>query len=293
MIRLSLTVADIDTLIAQSYTQIKVYTDPAADGDFSTLNGTVTLVAETTGYTYVDITGTSATYYKTSYYGLTSGEGTKSDAVQGGVVSPYCTAIDIRKELATSTDEAAIGEEFDSVIWEMCISASDLIDKEKRVQPNAYRAITSEARYFYGSGNVQQIIDDCVSISEVAVEESDGTYTVWGDDDYFTWPDNYGSWEEPIRRLEINLKSAGSKSAFTRGQRRIKVTAVWGVSASPFSVVKRACIVQCARWYKRAQQAWQDASANIATGELIFVQELDPAIARMLRSVYPTKRAGI
>ncbi len=101
MIRLSLTVADIDTLIAQSYTQIKVYTDSAADGVFDTLNGTVTLVAETTGYTYVDVAGTSATYYKTSYYGLTSGEGTKSDAVQGGVVSPYCTAIRAKRRLPT------------------------------------------------------------------------------------------------------------------------------------------------------------------------------------------------
>jgi hypothetical protein len=48
-----------------------------------------------------------------------------------------------------------------------------------------------------------------------------------------------------------------------------------------------------ARWYKRAQQGWQDASANIELGQLTFVQELDPDIQMVLRGVFPAGGVGI
>jgi hypothetical protein len=48
-----------------------------------------------------------------------------------------------------------------------------------------------------------------------------------------------------------------------------------------------------ARWYKRAQQGWQDTAANIELGELTFTAEIDPEIRQILRSVFPTKGAGL
>ena len=289
MIRLDVSCPDITEILAAGYTVIRIYTDSAEDGAFTTLDGTETLVANTTGYSYADTDGTSATWYKTAYYGATPGESDKSDAQQGGTVDAYCSALDVRKELAAGSGSAAIGQEHEDALWDMCVEASRLIDDEKQLESGSYNATASAARYFYGNGRERLAIDCAVSISEVAVEETDGTYTVWASTDYFTWP---YSGNEAIRRLDVNDKSDGSKSVWTRGPKRVKVTAVWGVSATPPSVIVRACKTQVARWYKRAMTGWQDAGGMAEMGTLTYTKSLDPLVQEILR-VAPPRRARL
>jgi hypothetical protein len=201
MIRLSIVVGDIDNVIAAGYTQFYVFTDTSSTGAFSTLDGTSTLVAQTQGYTYVDSDGTTGTYYKTSYWGATPGTSSKSSALLGGTVQYYATALDVRQELvAGASNDAAMGEFDDDVIWDMCEEASRLIDDYKRVEHGAYLAGTStSARLFSGSGRDRQRIEPFVSVSVVEVEETDGTYTEWtADTDYYTWPWDASSKDEPI-----------------------------------------------------------------------------------------------
>ena len=83
MNQLFVTVEDIGVVLAESYTVIRVYTDTAEGGDFTTLDGTITLVAGQESYEYTDLDGTSSTWYKTAYYGAVPGEGDKSTARRG------------------------------------------------------------------------------------------------------------------------------------------------------------------------------------------------------------------
>lgn len=84
MIRLSISVTNID-LVLQTYDQIRIYTDTSEGGAFTTLLDTIDLIPEKSIYEYYDDTGTTATWYKTSYYhSVTTDESNKSTARQGG-----------------------------------------------------------------------------------------------------------------------------------------------------------------------------------------------------------------
>jgi hypothetical protein len=259
MIRLHITVDDIDNVIAAGYTQYHVFTDTSSTGTFSTRDGTGTLVAAQTGYSYVDTDGDSSTYYKVAYWGGTPGTSSYSSVLQGGVAQYYVDALDVRQELAAgASDDAAIGEHDDDIIWDMCEEASRLIDDYKRVEHGAYLAGSStSARYFTGSGKDWLFIDPFVDVDAVEVEETDGTFTSWTADT------------------------------------RVRVTGVPGISATVPSVIARIAKIQVQRWYKRAQQGWQDAGASIELGQLMYTQELDPDIKVLLDAVFPHTKAGI
>jgi hypothetical protein len=294
MIRLDAVVEDIAEVMAAGYTVIRIYTDTSEDGEFTTLDGTETLVAGQTGYSYIDTDGFSTTWYKTAYYGTVPGESNKSDAQQGGTVDAYASAFDVRAELAMGGGQTTIGQEHEDTLWNMLIEASRLIDQHKRVEPGAYDADDSETRYFAGSGADRQWIDYMVSVTSVAVEETDGVYTTWTEDtDFYTWPYNASAISEPIRALEVVDKSGTTKSVFTLGAKRVKVVGVFGVSSAPPDPIKRACKIQAARWYKRAQQAWQDASMGGELGQLLYTQELDPDIKTLLNTAFPMRGAGV
>ena len=288
MIRLDITVEDITQILAAGYTVIRVYTDVSETGDFTTLDGTATLVAQQSGYSYVDTDGTSSTWYKTAYYGVGPGEGSKSDAQQGGTIDAYCTAMDVRMELAAGSGQAAIGQVHEDVIWDMCVEVSRLIDRYKGVEDNAYNAgSASAARYVDGNDSMRlQLPWPAVSISEVAVEETDGVYTAWASTDYFTWP-YHGS--GPITRLDVNDKSNGSKSVWTSGPKRIKVTGVWGVTAMPPDLIARAAKIQAAQWYKMAQQGWSETGGTIEFGELEYPKKLDRAVKTLADQALPRR----
>jgi hypothetical protein len=50
----------------------------------------------------------------------------------------------------------------------------------------------------------------------------------------------------------------------------------------PALLVKMATIAQTVRWFKRAEQAWQDSSASLSLGQLLYTQELDPEVVAMI-----------
>ena len=146
-------------------------------------------------------------------------------------------------------------------------------------------------RYFDGSGQVRQRIDQAVSVSEVAVEETDGTYTTWTvNTDYVTWP-YHG--DGPITRLDVIQKSGTTKSVWTYGGKRVKVTAVWGVTATPPSLIARFAKIQAARWYKRAQQGWQDAGGMAEMGQLTYTKQMDPEARLLLDREATGRRARL
>jgi hypothetical protein len=280
---LQLTVDDIASALAKGYTAIRVYTDVAADGTFVTLDGTVTLVAGTTGYNYVDVDGTSAIYYKACCYGTVPGNGTKSSAVQGGMLTVYCTAFDVRQELAAASGQAAIDEAHDEVLWDMAVQASRLIDRYKDMAAGAYLASGSAIRYFDGTGDPDLWIDPATSVTKVEVEETDGAWTQWAATDYRSWPYN----DTPTRMLQVSDRADCTKGAWMRGPRRVRVTGVWGWSTTVPALIERACRTQVARWYKRAMQGWADVGGQAEMGTLRYVQRIDPDVELILDQAEP------
>ncbi len=287
MIRLDVTVEDIVQVLAAGYTLIRVYTDTEEGGAFSTLDGTEALVAGTTGYAYLDTDGTTSTWYKVAYYGAGPGESSKSDAQQGGTVDGYCSAFEVRRELAGGSGEVAIGEEHDAALWDIVVEVSRLIDEYKQVPEGAYLATASETRYLDGDGSRFLWLEwPAVSVSLVEVEETDGTWTEWGADDWWSWP---YSGPGPIDRLDVSDRSSGSKSVWDEGRKRVRVTGVWGVSATVPALVARACKTQAARWWKRAMQGWSDDGGGVGFGTLEYegVAGLDRDVRRVLAVVRP------
>lgn len=287
MIRLDVTVPDITEMMAAGYTLIRVYTDTAEDGAFSTLDGTVALAANTTGYGYVDTDGTTSTWYKVAYYGSSPGESSKSEAQQGGTMDAYCTAFEVRQELAAASGQVTISEKHDQVLWEMALEASRLIDGYKEVPDGSYLASGSAVRYFNGTGDAFLWLDGspAVSISQVEVEETDGTWTVWAATDYRTWPYN----ETPLRRVDVSHRAESNKSAWTDGRYRVRITGVWGVSTTVPYLVARACKTQVALWYKKAMQGWSESGGAPQFGMLRYRRELDREIMAILDRAKPHK----
>ena len=190
-------------------------------------------------------------------------------------MAAYATA----DEVKAAMPGVISGATYDTILGTLATRASELIDRLTGRDVGAYDAAdVATARYFDGSGEDYQWIDECVEITtlEVKDSETDTTYDTWLTSDYITWP----YWDSPIRKLIVD--PTGDEVYFPSGLRTVKVTAKWGYSADPPAVVKQAVVIQAARWFKRGQQAFQDVSAAAEVGQLTYAQKLDPDIETMI-----------
>ena len=205
-------------------------------------------------------------------------------------MADYTTAARVKADMPDSTLFADSSTDYDDVVGEMITNASRLIDKMFGRWDNFfYPSTDGETRYFDGSGEEEQRIDECISLSSVSVSESGGRqatdYTDWTEDtDFYVWPYNYSATGKPIKKLIVDNDS-GSKGTFAPVRKGVKVTGVFGYSATPPNVIAQACKAQTIRWVMKAKQAWQDGSANPQTGELIYARRLDPDIETMLANL--------
>lgn len=161
--------------------------------------------------------------------------------------------------------------------------ASRMIDVLTGREPGAYAVETATIRYFDGSGCREQWLDEMAAApTAVAVDETGGlSYTAWASTDYAVWPYNALATGKPLKRLDIDLMN-GDKAVWYKFPRSVKVTAKWGYSTTPPGEVYQATLIQSMRWFKRAQQAFQDTGAIVDLGQLRYVQALDPDIATIV-----------
>jgi hypothetical protein len=222
----------------------------------------------------------------------------------------YATVIDLREEM--NLDSAA----HDATLVRILDAAEVKINNFCK-RPDGFVADTSAtARYYVGSGDPYQDIDECVEITGVAVKDSvsddEDSYTAWtlgvvgtttGADcfpargskkrpDYRT-PAQVG---KPYTMLVIGANAdystftgggwtgrSGFRRTLTmRGLPTVQVTARWGYASTVPADIKEATIMQAARWYKRLQSAMADATASAELGQLLYTQKLDPDIAGIL-----------
>ena len=169
-------------------------------------------------------------------------------------------------------------------------AASRLIDREVGRRDGFFYPTTDAATFYYdGSGFYVQPIDEFASISSVSVSEqgdiSSTGYTAWTEGtDYLTEPYNASNDGIPITRLCI-MDYQGTKGAWYRYQKSVKVVGVPGYSSSPPDIVALAARMQSVRWFMRAKQGYQDAGANVEVGQMLFKGklELDPDISSLLK----------
>jgi len=200
----------------------------------------------------------------------------------------------------------------DVTLLQLLTAASRSIDNACNRNKDGFLAAISSVRTFSGSGQAVQRIDECASVSAVAVKDSRGatTYTAWVATDWALfagdarWPEfNVG----PFDKLMVAWN--GDYSSFTSGSASgpgggnfglslsgiglynprtayavptVQVTAFWGYSLATPAEIREATVMQAARWYKRMQGAMTDTLADAETGTLIYDKPLDPDIRRIL-----------
>lgn len=202
-------------------------------------------------------------------------------------MADYCSSSDIKADMPDSALASTTDTTYDTAINNFITSASRLIDKEVGREPGWFASTDEETRYYDGSGESTQEIDECHTLTSVSVSESglmgSSNYTAWTlDTDFYISPYNYDLLEIPFYRLIADWN--GTKFIFPHFRKAVKVVGQFGYSATPPDDIKMACKIQAVRWFGRAKQMYQDASASAATGQFIYAQSLDPDVKEILRS---------
>jgi hypothetical protein len=218
----------------------------------------------------------------------------------------YGTASELRARIdKTSTAN-------DTVLEALIRAATRNIDRACN-RPDGFLADASaSARYYVGSGKGFQWIDECVSVTAVAVKDSpsgdEDSYTSWtvGTVGTTTEADVFPATGDPAMpdytttpHTLLVVGANGSYSTFTgggftsrggfrptttvgRGLPTVRVTAQWGFATSVPYDIKEACLMQASRWYKELQSALTDTLASAELGVLLYQKSLHPAIYRLL-----------
>lgn len=303
MNRLFVTVEDIEAVIAAGFTIIRVYTDTSETGDFTTLDGSVTLVAAQESYEYTDLDGITATWYKTAYFGATPGESDKSDARKGETSAAYGTVIELRGQIKKlgATDDVELALLLDGT--------TDLIDRFCNRPDGFFADINASARTYVGTGGTAQFIDECTVVTLVEVKDSpsDTTFVTWAAADWFeaTGDERFPNLNRLPRTLII-VSAVGEFQNFTsgtytglRGFRRVpsargvptvRITANWGYSVAIPPVIKQACLAQSARWYTRGKSSWARSTGQPELGQLRFTGNIQSVLDEDIRGMLVASR---
>lgn len=212
-------------------------------------------------------------------------------------MADYVTVEELKEDLPDSPLLDVSDATYDMALGNFITAASRQIDRYVGGWDNYFYPTTDDAvRYFDGNGDEELYVDPLVSLTSVYVSEGGGRassdYTAWTEDtDFYVTPYNYSALGQPIQSLVIDNDS-GNKGSWGRVRKGVKVTGVFGYSATPPEDIKQACKVQTLRWFSRAKQNYQDGGANASLGEMTYVQELDPDV-KMLLSPYRVFNAVI
>ena len=200
------------------------------------------------------------------------------------MANDYCSSSDVKAQLPESGLNSTT--DYDDQLTVLITGASRLIDNEVGFWPGYFYPTTdSETRYFDGNGEQEIDVDHIVTLTSVSVSEegnySSSDYTAWTlNTDFYTWPYNATALTQPIQRLIVDHN--GDKGNWTRWKKAIQIVGIFGYSSSTPNAIKQACIIQVARWYMRAKQAFQDGGANIEIGQMTYVKRLDPDVKELL-----------
>ncbi len=173
------------------------------------------------------------------------------------------------------------------ILEQLVTRASRLIDNWFGYPENTFAVDTATDKYFDGSGTSELYVPflaeapTAVAVAEAGVLTS---LTDWASTDYILWPYNALDEGYPYRALYIDLLS-GTKSVWYKYRKAVKITAKWGWSLIVPAPIEEAVVIQAARWFKRGQQAFQDAGAVTDLMSLRYLKKLDPDVELILQKM--------
>jgi hypothetical protein len=200
----------------------------------------------------------------------------------------YATLAEVKAQLGEP--EVATSTDYDVMLTAQITAVSRLIDREVGKWAGFFYPTTDATAYYYdGNGTKELWIDEFASITTLKVSEEGGLsssdYSTWSSSDYVTFPYN----DTPIIRLDVDTLN-GSKLYWYPYRKAVEVTGIRGYSTTPPDDVNQACIIQAARWFMRAKQAWADTGASPDFGQITvnvggqnaIGSKLDPDVAAIL-----------
>ncbi len=202
-------------------------------------------------------------------------------------MADYCSTSDIKADMPDSGLASSTDTTYDTTIAGFITAASRLIDKYVGREANWFSTTDEETRYFDGSGEVTQDIDEIHTLTSVSISDGGGTSStsyevITLDTDYYVWPYQYDQLGIPITRLIMDWN--GDEYTWPHFRKAVKVVGQFGYSATPPDDVKMACKIQAMRWFGRSKQMYQDAGASQITGQLVFIKEIDADVKILLES---------
>lgn len=200
------------------------------------------------------------------------------------MANDYVTVVEIKDALADSGNQ--LGSTYDTRLGRTAARASRLFDRETNREPGAYYSTAGVVRYFKGSGDTRQFLDEFTSITTLAVAESGdvdystdtgGDYTTWAASDYRLLPNNAPKFGEPYFEIEIDVLN-GSKSIFYAYEKGLKITAAWGFSTTaPVDVVEAVTEI-AVNMFHNGQMAYARGAANAGLGVSGRVAVISPNV---------------
>ncbi len=165
------------------------------------------------------------------------------------------------------TPELAESEDRSRLFQVLATRASRLIDAWFGYREGAFKAEDTASVRYYPGNNKSELWPDFMAAAPSLIEVAEAgdltAYTTWTASEYFCWPLNAIADGRPYRSLKLHPLNATKSYWYGFGDLpTVKLTCKWGWSLTVPPIIEEACIVQCARWYKRGEQAFQDAGGG-------------------------------
>lgn len=190
----------------------------------------------------------------------------------------YCDLSELKAEL---WPQGSTPDDADDVILENVVaSVSRWIDHYTGTR--FYTTSADESRYYTPEEATILYTDDIISITTLKTDEDgDRTYEVtWDTGDYDLMPLNASLDSQPYRWIEITPLGDYVFPIIRRG---VEIAGKFGYCAatSQPAMVKRACLLQCLRIFKRKDAPFGVIS-NPLGGDMRLIERLDPDVKQML-----------
>jgi hypothetical protein len=195
------------------------------------------------------------------------------------MANAYVTAEEIRAGVV----DGEIGAEYDAILTTLAERASREIDRATGRAPGAYYVTAAAtARTFDAYGGSRLGVDEMTAAPTLVELDPTGagSWTALAASDWEVWPARAAAQGYPYTGLRT--KAGGAYPAWPDGATTVRVTAVWGFSATPPPDVTQAALILAWRWFRRGQQGFADTGAVVELGQLRYTQATDPEVGRMI-----------
>lgn len=149
-----------------------------------------------------------------------------------------------------------------------------------------YADSSNTARYYTAIDSDFLFVDDIASRSSdsMVIEidtNGDGTFdNTFADNDFVLAPYNADVDAVPYQKVEIS--SSGPYLFPAKVRKGVKITAKWGWPTSPPLPIKRACLLQSARLFKRYSTPIGSESMTALGKQYLSIPSLDPDVESLI-----------